>query len=68
VAGAAVVLLYLSLDTKGGNTMDNYSSIDRAGGYIALFLVGLIGWTCDQVSAVQSALVAHNFSKQGARK
>jgi hypothetical protein len=48
--------------------MDNYSSIDRAGGYIALFLVGLIGWTCDHFIAVQSSIVAHNFSKQGARK
>ena len=48
--------------------MKNYSSIDRAGGYIALFLIGLIGWTCDRVNAVQSSLIAHNFSKQGARK
>jgi hypothetical protein len=62
------VLLYLDVDPKGGNIMDNYSSIDRAGGYIALFLVGLIGWTCDHFIGVQSSIVAHNFSKQGARK
>jgi hypothetical protein len=57
LSGVAVVLLYLAVDTKGGNTMNNYSSIDRAGGYIALFLIGLIGWTCDRVHALQSSLV-----------
>jgi hypothetical protein len=48
--------------------MNKYSSIDRAGGYIALFLIGLMGWTCDRLNAVQSSLVVDNFSKQGAKK
>jgi hypothetical protein len=48
--------------------MDNYSSLDRAGGYIALFLIGLIGWTCDRVTVFSPHSLPTNFSKQGARK
>jgi hypothetical protein len=48
--------------------MNNYSSIDRAGGYIALFLIGLIGWTCDRVNALHSSFFADNLSREGARK
>jgi hypothetical protein len=47
--------------------MNNYSSIDRAGGYIALFLIGLIGWTCDRVNALQSSLVPDNRQRDWRR-
>ena len=48
--------------------MDNYSTIDRAVDYAALFLIGLIGWTCDHVTAFQSSIVANTDSKQGVQR
>jgi hypothetical protein len=48
--------------------MDNYSSIDRAVDYVALFLVGVIGWTCDHVTAFQSSIVANSHLKQGEQR
>jgi hypothetical protein len=32
-----------------------YSRVDRTFDYFALFLVGLIGWTCDRVSRTRFA-------------
>jgi len=68
LSGTAGVLLYLVVERKGGSTMDNYSTIDRAVDYAALFLIGLIGWTCDHVTAFQSSIVANTDSKQGVQR
>jgi hypothetical protein len=54
--------------TKGGNMMNSYSLPDRAFGYLALFLIGLIGWICDRVPAFQASTVGENHFNEGASK
>jgi hypothetical protein len=34
---------------KARTNHNRYSRIDRTRDYVALFLVGLVGWTCDQL-------------------
>jgi len=48
--------------------MNGYSSIDRAFGYFALFLIGLIGWTCDRVTVFGTSIPADNYSGKGASR
>jgi hypothetical protein len=33
----------------------NHQRIDRLLGYLGLFLIGLIGWTCDRLADVRAA-------------
>jgi hypothetical protein len=48
--------------------MNSYSLPDRAFGYLALFLIGLIGWICDRVPAFQASTVGENHFNEGASK
>ena len=48
--------------------MNSYRLPDRAFGYLALFLLGLIGWTCDRVSAFQASTVGEHHLNEGASK
>jgi hypothetical protein len=48
--------------------MNSYSLPDRAFGYLALFLLGLIGWICDRVPAFQASTVGENHFSEGASK